>query len=141
MLFGMSMRSPLLSFAFVAITLLGSGCYSRYEHDNSKDSGIIDMLEKLLFDAKRGIDHYTPDTSDVTATAQQQFQDMFRFEYKVVEVDNSASATKLQDTLAELGMERWECFNIIDRGTSYMIPCRRRPISLLRYALRFLPIP
>ena len=87
------------------------------------------------------IQGYTPSSEQISATATKQFQDMFTFEYRVVEVDNAVTAEQLERKLWELGQERWECTQLLERGSSYMIPCRRRPISLLRYALRFLPIP
>lgn len=124
----------LLAFSLAA-------CNSRYEHDNSKNSGVMDTLSKAYDDTRRTITGYTPSTEQVTAQAQKQFNDMFSFEYKVVEFDNAAPVEKIQQMLSELGAERWECFNILDRGNSFLIPCRRRPISLLRYALKFLPIP
>lgn len=138
----MAMRKLIAPLCAALLCGMGlSGCNSRYDHDNSKNSGVLDQLEKTYEDAKRNISGYAPSTDQVTATAQKQFQDMFAFEYKVVEFDNSATAAKIQDELSKLGVDRWECFNILDRGASFLIPCRRRPQSLLRYALRFLPIP
>jgi hypothetical protein len=137
----MQMRAlPSLLAALVALTLCLAGCKSRYDKSNSKD-GVIEQLEQSFHDAERTVRGYTPDSTEMTAAAQKQFQDMLSFEYRVIEVDNSLSAEKLQDALARLGSERWECFNILDRGASYMVSCRRRPISLLHYVLRYLPSP
>ena len=137
------MVRPHLSLRLCSLLLVASliSCDSRYEHDNSKNSGVMDTINKAYEDTRRTITGLTPSTDQVTAQAQKQFNDMFSFEYKVVEFDNAAQVEKIQQVLSELGAERWECFNILDRGNSFLIPCRRRPISLLRYALKFLPIP
>lgn len=129
-----SLPSLLLALACVLLV----GCSSGEPND---DNSLMSGAEKLWRDAKQKVQGYAPQTDEMSAAAQKQFQDMFRLEYRVVELDNSANAQKIQDTLAQLGNERWECFNILERGDSLVIPCRRRPISLLRYALRYLPFP
>jgi hypothetical protein len=133
---------------FVLIPLLAlclCSCKQRDEHHHDQEKGVVDQVGdhvgNLFRDAKDRISDYAPNTGDVSAAAQKQFQDMMMLEYKVVEVDSSAPPQKLQEVLTALGQERWECFDIMERGSTYMIPGRRRPVSLLRYALRFLPFP
>ncbi len=114
-----------------------SGCGS----GDGREPGIIRDIKHFFRSTSNTIEGYTPSRDQISATATKQFQDMFTFEYRVVEVDNAVTAEQLERKLAELGQDRWECTQLLERGSSYMIPCRRRPISLLRYALRFLPIP
>lgn len=125
----------------VLLVLVVSSLSSCGSDRDGSDRGLFSDLQHTWENASRRIRGYTPSTDQVSAVAQKQFQDMLSLEYKVVEIDNSASPQKIQEVLTELGADRWECFNILERGASYMIPCRRRPLSLLRYALRFLPVP
>lgn len=111
------------------------------QSDTDRSGDIIDDAKRAWRRTTDTIQGYTPSREQISSTAMKQFQDMFTFEYRVIEVDNSVTAEKLQQILSELGQERWECSQVLERGASYMIPCRRRPISLLRYALRFLPFP
>jgi hypothetical protein len=130
--------SNLRNLLLCLLATLAIGCQSREGRDSE---GILGQLERLLRHTTERVQGMTPSTDEVTAAAQKEFSNLFILEYRVVEVDNGASPEKLQEMLTQLGKDRWECFNILERGASYMIPCRRRPESLLRYVLRFVPWP
>lgn len=110
-------------------------------HGGGKDEDSVDSVMRALRDVKESVTGMAPSGKDIQDVANSEVDKLYSIEYKVVELDNSTSPKLLEQTLAQLGQERWECFSIVELGSAYMVTCRRRPTSYLRYALRFLPFP
>lgn len=65
--------------------------------------------------------------------AKREFRKLTQFEYQVRSVRPDISAAELQALLAELGKESWDCASPIQRTADFLLVCKRRPESILRY--------
>lgn len=69
---------------------------------------------------------------------KDEFEKLFRWEYRVVDVEGSETAADFEKRLMELGNEGWECFSIAPSASATRITCKRRPRSALGY-LKLIP--
>ncbi len=70
------------------------------------------------------------------AEAPAELKKLQQFEYKVVTFPPEVEATELENSLAELGKERWDCFHVDRIGAkdpALMVMCKRRPDTPLKY--------
>ncbi len=111
-------------FIFLACCLLPSCDWGNRNLDSLSD-GLNKIGDK--------VEPYTERVKKVPEMAEEEYEKLFRFEYQVVELSLESNATKLQETLAELGKERWECFHVQPKDEKLLVFCKKRPVSYLRY--------
>ncbi|MEZ4753643.1 MAG: hypothetical protein R3A13_04955 [Bdellovibrionota bacterium] len=123
------MRS-ILSVLLIYLTLFCGGC------DQNSDQTLDEIkggLEKGIETARKSIESLSPDKSDTTAAAVDELEKLFRFEYKTFRISRAEGSAGIERELQELGLERWECFQVIDMIQEVEVYCKRRPKSYLRY--------
>jgi hypothetical protein len=69
---------------------------------------------------------------------KDEMEKLFRWEYRVVDVEGLETAPDFENRLTELGTEGWECFSIAQSTNATRITCKRRPRSALGY-LKLIP--
>ena len=69
---------------------------------------------------------------------KDEVEKLFRWEYRVVDIEASDSAADFEKQLMELGNEGWECFSIAPVVNATRVTCKRRPRSALTY-LKLIP--
>lgn len=69
---------------------------------------------------------------------KEEVEKLFRWEYRVIELEATLPAPDFEKRLSELGNEGWECFDIATVSTATRVTCKRRPRSALTY-LKFIP--
>lgn len=121
-----------LLIALILVLVL-SGCTQ--EKENKGLDGISKDLEQSWDDAKNKLDSYTKSSR---TSALHEIEKLYILEYKVSEIDASASASAIEQRLNELGKDRWECYDNQRIGDSLHLFCKRRPGSVLEY-LPYLP--
>jgi hypothetical protein len=117
----------------------GPGTPSPSAEGYSLDS-VMATLEGRVQSAQRVI---APHAEFLQKTTTDEVEKLFRWEYKVTELPKGTTASDLEQRLADLGLEGWECFDIYTvpygsgpdgsgpNGTR--ITCKRRPRSALNY--------
>lgn len=103
-------------------------------------------LESIIDTLNSASDVLAPHAETLEQTTQKEVSKLFRWEYKVVDMDISAPATDLESSLNTLGNDNWECLpatsiGVVTAPTSYSAStlrfyCKRRPRGPLSY-LRF----
>lgn len=83
-----------------------------------------------------------PQGEIIQERTKEEVEKLFRWEYRVVDIDTNLSAQELENRLTELGNEGWECFSIASsdqaRGQTSRVTCKRRPRSAINY-LKLIP--
>jgi hypothetical protein len=79
-----------------------------------------------------------PQGEVIQERTKEEVEKLFRWEYRVVDVEANLTADELEKRLTELGNEGWECFNIAPSGQSSRVTCKRRPRSAINY-LKLIP--
>lgn len=79
-----------------------------------------------------------PQGEVIQERTKEEVEKLFRWEYRVVDVEANLTADELEKRLMELGNEGWECFNIAPAGQSTRVTCKRRPRSAINY-LKLIP--
>lgn len=69
---------------------------------------------------------------------KEELAKLFRWEYKVIEIDPTLTAKQLEQTLQPLGLDGWECFQAGGTPATPHLVCKRRPQSTLAY-LKYIP--
>lgn len=72
---------------------------------------------------------------DVT---KDEMEKLFRWEYRVVDLEGLEPAPDFERRLMELGNDGWECFSFVPSGNVTRVTCKRRPRSALGY-LKLIP--
>ncbi|MCB0336416.1 MAG: hypothetical protein KDD62_08920 [Bdellovibrionales bacterium] len=83
------------------------------------------------------LDRYTPNSDSVKRMTLDEVEKLFLYEYRVDDLPPDISAEKLQEFLASLGADRWDCFFLDRLTTELRVHCKRHPKSYLRYLLEF----
>lgn len=73
-----------------------------------------------------------------TKQALEEVEKLFQLEYRVVEFAVDKSSADIEKELAQLGQQRWDCFNAVPLASKTLIYCKRRPTSYLRYLEKLL---
>jgi hypothetical protein len=90
-------------------------------------------LETTLNDTRKTIESLGPRSDELQKSATEEVEKLFTFEYHVAEFPIEEKKDVLNDELAKLGKERWDCFHIEPRKEVIRLYCKRRPKSYLRY--------
>lgn len=107
--------------------------------DELSVSKILGSLTERMQGASGGVQQALGPHGEVLhERTKEEVEKLFRWEYRVVELEASLSAPDFEKRLGELGNEGWECFNISTTVTSTRVTCKRRPRSALEY-LKFIP--
>jgi len=96
--------------------------------EEPSESGVWNEVVRLYESAKAKGEQVP---KDVYEWARQDLQRHGTWDYRLVEVSESPSAT-IQTTLNELGAERWECIWIEPRGKTLRLFLKRPVRSYLR---------
>lgn len=67
-----------------------------------------------------------------------EMEKLFRWEYRVIDLEGSQAAADFEKRLTELGNDGWECFDITTTANNTRITCKRRPRGALAY-LKLIP--
>lgn len=81
----------------------------------------------------------TPSKDKVSGLAGDEIEKLHALEYRVEEIPWSSEIDELNQRLAELGRDRWDCFHLERAFDVNRIYCKRRPKSYLRYIPRVFP--
>lgn len=120
----------------IALLLLASCDSSRTNSDT------VDTLMRSVKDLHESVTGtIAPTAKELQNAATSEVDKLFSIEYKVLELPSSTPGPDVERSLIDLGADRWNCFSVIPRPESILITCNRRPLSYLRYALRFFPVP
>ena len=117
-------------FIQLGLLVLLIGCdVDTDKHVDSVKHGV----DRTLEGAQQGLDFLTPKAKQLKEDAGSEVEKLFEFEYKVVELDGTANADRIQDRLALLGKDRWDCFHVERTDEKLLIMCKRRPKTNLQY--------
>jgi hypothetical protein len=104
--------------------------------------GQIDQLKKELDatvnDALKKIEGLGSETDKLHASATEEVEKLFMFEYKVAEIPLRAEKDEVNEKLSALGKDRWDCFYVEPKKDVLRFYCKRRPLSYLRYVPKLL---
>jgi uncharacterized lipoprotein NlpE involved in copper resistance len=103
-------------------------------------------LDSIIDTLSSASEVLAPHAETLEQTTQTEIRKLFRWEYKVVDLDSSTAATDLEGSLNALGNDNWECLpatsiGVVTAPSSYSAStlrfyCKRRPRGPLSY-LRF----
>lgn len=121
------------SFLLVFIFSITS-CDSQNKHVTQAKEAVSQSIDSI----SQTVDQYTPDAVKSTARqvpemAGEEYEKLFRVDYKVIELPRGKGAAQFEATLNELGKERWNCFHIEPQADKLIAFCSRRPPSYIRY--------
>lgn len=102
--------------------------------DNSNSSEL--SFQSILNSISSASDALAPHAESLEETTKEEVTKLFRWEYKVIDLDISLSAPAMEDTLNELGNDNWECLPGTTTPQTIRFYCKRRPRGALSY-LRF----
>lgn len=111
------------------LVILFSGC-------DSENSQKFDELTK---EVQSGVSKTIKDlgdysqNSEIGKLSQEQVENLFRIEYKILEFTDSASQQQIEGVMQMAGNDRWDCFSVEKAFDKTRIYCKRRPTSVLRY--------
>lgn len=128
------MSNYLKSIVILVIFINFLGC-----NNNEKIDKVKKDLEQTIQKANKNIQELTSEYANkdkLNELTTEEVEKLFTYEYKVLELDNSLSASEIEEQLQTLGKERWECFNVISEQKSYKVFCKRKPKTYLRYIPR-----
>lgn len=94
------------------------------------------QVNEIYEQAKKSVLDITPDGQQISESAQEEIDKLFRIEYHTMKMDKHSSLESIQATLTKLGEDRWECFDTRTVEEELQILCHRRPRSYLRYLLK-----
>lgn len=107
--------------------------------DELSVSKLLGSLTERVQGASGGVQQALAPHGDVIQErTKEEVEKLFRWEYRVVELEAPLSAPDFEKRLSELGNEGWECFYIATTDTATRVTCKRRPRSALAY-LKFIP--
>lgn len=81
----------------------------------------------------------SPRADELKGMTTDEVNKLFAFEYRVQELPVTSTASEIEQAIAALGNERWECFDVESRKETLLIFCKRRPQTYLRYIPRVFP--
>lgn len=117
-------------------------------------SQLLEGLSEHFQGASGGVQQALgPQGEVIQERTKEEVEKLFRWEYRVVDVEVSLTADELERRLTELGNEGWECFDIApsgqtssgqnssgqnSSGQTSRATCKRRPRSAINY-LKLIP--
>jgi hypothetical protein len=108
---------------FLISVLLLTACEDSDKTINQLTKGITEIKEQIA-------------TGKIEDTANEEIDKLHTFEYKVLEFSLITSSLEIEQKLAQLGQDRWECFSVEVIQTSIKVFCKRKPKTYLRYLMR-----
>ena len=131
-------RAAVPGIILIASTLLFS-CSDPEQQEKLGEA--IRGIQKTLSDATEKLTEAAPAPGEVKSIASEELAKLSAIEYRIVDFDEDVPAAEMQNMLARLGNERWDCFSTATIGRKIRVFCRRRPESYLRHVQRILPLP
>ena len=110
---------------FLLASLLGMGWV---ENTGSGDEDLWNLIQTKYDEALRSGEAVS---SDVKKWIQEDVQNMYRFDYRVVSLP-SQDSKNLEATLKLAGKEGWECFSILKIQDGLTLSFKKRPRSYLK---------
>jgi len=102
---------------------------------NEVFSNLNDQLDRASDNVQEAV---APHTERLHAKTKEEVQKLFQWEYKVVDVPATTSASSMEARLNELGEEGWECDSAQNSVSVIRVSCKRKPPSALAY-LKYIP--
>ncbi len=121
----------------VFIIVILAGC----EQSNQNSEALNEVMRSVRQLQESVTGNIAPAAKDIQSAASTEVDKLFAIEYKVLELPFAVAGAEMEKQISALGADRWNCFSIIPRDQSIIVTCQRRPMSYLRYALRFFPVP
>lgn len=121
----------------ILLTLALSGC----DQSNQNSEALNEVMRSVKQLQESVTGNIAPAAKDLQSAATSEVDKLFAIEYKVLELPFAVGGEEMEKQISALGADRWNCFSIIPRDQSIIVTCQRRPMSYLRYALRFFPVP
>lgn len=107
--------------------------------DELSVSKLLGSLTERVQGASGGVQQALgPHGEVIQERTKEEVEKLFRWEYRVVDIDSTLPAPDFEKRLSELGNEGWECFDIATVSTTTRVTCKRRPRSAIAY-LKFIP--
>ena len=100
---------------------------------SSDDSSVINDFKSTIADLSTKLDQRRQEVQNSSAA---ELHKLHSLEYKLIEIDASASSSDIEQNLAELGSERWDCFHIQPLDKTLRVFCKRSPKTFLKYIPR-----
>lgn len=130
------MKAPSL----LLLTLVLIGCEGETPHiDRLQFEELGRKLDGLVQQAEQQVRRAPEVKEQVTDAAGEEVEKLFTFEYRVFDLPRDAAAPEVENRLATLGADRWECFHVEPLATELRVFCKRRPKTPLRYLQYFRP--
>jgi hypothetical protein len=131
-----------IAYAAIFLAILGGCNKSENPHQpptspipNSSSSSDL-SFQTLLDSISHASDALAPHAENLEETTKEEVTKLFRWEYKVIDLEISLPAPTVADTLNQLGKENWECLPGATSLQTIRFYCKRRPRGPLSY-LRF----
>lgn len=93
-------------------------------------------FQSILNSISSASDALAPHAESLEETTKEEVTKLFRWEYKVIDLDISLSALAVADALNKIGSDNWECAPGSTALQTIRFYCKRRPKGALSY-LRF----
>jgi hypothetical protein len=133
---------------FILLGIL-TGCQERGNSQSSSTTGgtqdqlsfegLLNSVSKQVGGASGNVQEaLAPHSEALQAKTKEEVDKLFRWEYRVDDIPLDLTASQLEQRLAALGTEGWECFSLIPSTTTTRTICKRRPKSAIAY-LKYLP--
>lgn len=107
--------------------------------DQLSFEGLLNSLSKQVGGASGNVQEALgPHSEALQAKTKEEVDKLFRWEYRVEDIPPDLTAGELEQRLASMGVEGWECFSLIPSTTTTRTICKRRPKSAIAY-LKYLP--
>ena len=127
-----SLYSAIVLILAIGLSAVLIGCESADGGKSSLD-GVNATLKQAKRTARDTVEALSPHTDAIGDLANEEVEKLMKLEYHVHTLANDLSTEELNEQLAELGRQRWDCFDTQAHETGLMIFCKRRPKSYLRY--------
>ncbi len=107
--------------------------------DDLSLSKLLGQISERVQGASGGVQQALgPHGEVIQDLTKDEMEKLFRWEYRVVDVEGLDTAPDFEKRLTDLGAEGWECFNLTQTAIGTRITCKRRPRGALAY-LKLIP--
>ena len=86
--------------------------------------------------AKKVSEEYQAGEKQVSKLTDNEIKKLRTIEYKVIDIELDLNSSDIEKKLAELGVDRWDCFHIEKQTNQLKAFCKRVPLSHLRTLAR-----
>ena len=125
-------RLKYLSHAISALVslLVLAGCDRQSASDPA--AAATAELSNALKQVQDALGKFTPHTKEVHQSATQEWAKLSGVEYHVATFPEGTTGAQVEGVLKQLGTDRWDCFQVLERPEGLQIFCKRRPETYLR---------